>query len=303
MDRLTAARVFVEVAEGGSLTRAAERLDMSAAMVSRYLAAAEDWLGARLLHRTTRRVSLTDAGQTAIVSCRQWLDLAEDMRHRASDSSREPEAKLRVATSPSFADAQLAEAIVNFLRLHKKVHAELVVVDRAVDLVEERIDLAVRITNTLDAHLVSRKLTHCRSALCAAPSYLAERGIPTTPEALSGHAHITHAFGSGTTYRLARQGKTVEIPVVGSLFTNETAVLRRAALCGAGIAMLPTYFVSEHLKRGELMRLLPDHEPEVLGIHAVYLSRRHQPLAMRLLVDFLAARFGAVVPPWDRGLP
>jgi DNA-binding transcriptional LysR family regulator len=299
MDRLTAARVFVEIANRGSLTQAAERLDMSSAMVSRYLAAAEDWLGARLLHRTTRRVSLTDAGQTAIVACRQWLEMAEAMRSRASDSRHDAEAKLRVATSPSFADAQLAEAIIEFQRLHKKVQVELIVVDRAVDLVEERIDLAVRITNTLDPHLVSRKLMDCHSVLCAAPAYLAEHGLPATPDALRAHVHVAHAFGSGTTYRLGLHGKTVEILVSGRLLTNETAILRRAALSGAGIAMLPTYFVWEHLGRGELLRLLPDYEPETLGIHAVYLSRRHQPLALRLLVDFLAARFGVATPPWD----
>jgi DNA-binding transcriptional LysR family regulator len=302
MDRLTAARVFVEIADRGSLTQAAERLDMSPAMISRYLAAAEDWLGARLLHRTTRRVSLTDAGQTAIVACRQWVALAEDMHHRTSDSRREPETKLRVATSPSFADAQLAEAIIEFQRQHTKVLVELIVVDRSVDLVEERIDLAVRITNTLDPHLVSRKLMDCRSVLCAAPAYLEEHGLPTTPDALRTHVHIAHAFGGGATYKLSLDGKTVEIPVSGRLFTNETAVLRRAALSGAGIAMLPTYFVSEHLGRGELLRVLPEYEPEALGIHAVYLSRRHQPLALRLLVDSLAARFDVATAPWDRVL-
>lgn len=299
MDRLTSARVFIEVADRASLTQAAERLEMSPAMVSRYLAAAEDWLGARLLHRTTRRVSLTDAGQSAIATCRQLLELAEDLRHRAGDRSREPAAKLRVSTSSSFADAQLTQAIVDFQRQHPKVQIELIVADRATDLVEERIDLAVRITNTLDAHLVSRTLTQCRSVLCAAPAYLAAHGLPTSPEDLSAHRCIIRAFGSGTVYRLARGGKTFEIPVAGALVADETAVVRRAVLCGAGIAMLPTYFVAEALARGELIRLLPDCEPESLGVHAVYLSRRHQPLALRLLVDFLAARFGVATPPWD----
>ena len=172
MDHLTAARVFVEVADCGGLTPAAERLGMSPAMVSRYLASAEEWLGARLLHRTTRRVSLTDAGQSVLPFCRQLLDLAEDVRHRAGNRSREPEGRLRVTTSASFAEAQLTAAIVEFQRLHARVEVELLVADRTVDLVEERIDLAVRITNSLDASLVARPLgrTRPRSMSVAWPS-------------------------------------------------------------------------------------------------------------------------------------
>jgi DNA-binding transcriptional LysR family regulator len=302
MDRLTSARVFVEVAERGSLTQAAERLDMSAAMVSRYLAAAEEWLGARLLHRTTRRVSLTSAGQAALPSCRQLLELAEDTRQRAGGRGREPEGTLRLTTAASFAEAQLTTAIVAFQRLHPRVQVELLVVDRTVDLVEERIDLAIRITNSLEPHLVSRPLARCRSVLCAAPAYVAEHGLPATLDALKTHRCITHAFGSGATYRFTRDGRSVEVPVVGVLFTNETAILRRAVLDGAGIGMLPTYLVADDLRQGQLVALLPDHEPEPLGIAAVYLSRRHQPLALRLLLDFLAARFGDAVAPWDRSL-
>lgn len=299
MDRLTAARVFIEVAERGGLTQAAQRLDMSPAMVSRYLASAEDWLGARLLHRTTRRVSLTDAGQAALPSCRQLLEIADDARHHAGNRGREPEGKLRVTTSGSFAEAQLAPAIVDFQRLHARVQIELLGLDRALDLVDERIDLAVRITNHVDPGLVGRPLARCRSVLCASPAYLAEHGRPRTLEALKAHRFVTHAFGSGTRYRFEKAHARVELPVAGALSTNETAILRRAVLAGAGIGMLPTYYVAAELRRGELVPLLPDHEPESLGIHAVYLSRRHQPLALRLLVDFLVERFGGRTAPWD----
>ncbi len=303
MDRLTSARVFIEVAERASLTEAARRLEMSAAMVSRHLAAAEQWLGARLLHRTTRRVSLTEPGQAALGACRQLLELAEDLQHRAAARSRTPEGKLRVSTSASFAEAQLTTAIVDFQRLHPLVDVELIVVDRPVDLVEDRIDLAVRISNSLDPHLVSRPLARCRSVLCATPAYLAEQGWPTSLDELKMHACIGHTFGVGTTYRLRHAGRAVAVDMSGPLLTNETAIVRQAVLAGAGIAMLPTYFVMDALRRGELVHLLPDHEPEVLGIHAVYLSRRHQPLILRLLVDFLVDRFGGAVAPWDRPAP
>lgn len=303
MDRLTAARVFVEVAERGSLTQAAEQLEMSPAMVSRYLAAIEGWLGSRLLHRTTRRVSLTDAGEAVLSSCRQMLELERDVQHLAGNRKREPEGRLRIATSSSFAEAWLTGAIVEFQRQHKRVTVELLVADRTVSLVEDRIDLAIRITNSPDPTVVVRPLAQCRSVLCAAPEYLAQNGHPHSIEELSKHSFVTHAFGSEARYRLQHAGKEIELAVNGALHTNETAILRRAVLSGAGIGMLPTYYVADDLRRGALVSLLADHEPEQLGIHAVYLSRQNQPLALRLLIDFLVQQLGGNVAPWDKDLP
>lgn len=302
MDRLTAARVFTEVAERGSLTQAAERLDMSQAMVSRYLAAMEGWLGTRLLHRTTRRVSLTDAGLAALSSARQLLDLSEEMQHQASSRSREPEGKLRVATSASFAEAQLTAAIVDFQRRHACLQVQLLVADRAVDLVEDRIDLAIRLTNTLDPAVVARRLAQCRSVLCAAPEYLAQYERPSSIEDLKSHRFVTHAFGTRATYRFQRAGESVDVPVNGMLFTNETGILRRAVLSGAGLGMLPTYLVADDLRRGRLVQLLHEHEPEPLGVYAIYLSRQHRLLALQLFVEFLIQRFGGNVAPWDKDL-
>lgn len=302
MDRLTAVRVFVEVADRASLTQTAEHLEMSPAMVSRYLAAVESWFGARLLHRTTRKVSLTDAGFAALPACRQLLDLAEEARHTAAERSREPAGVLRVTTSGSFADAQLTAALVDFQRQHEQVEIVLSVGDKAADLVTERVDLAVRITNTLDPTMIARPLARCRSMLCASPAYLERHGVPRTAEELRQHRCIAHAFGIGKQYRFTRGGETITVPVDWSFHTNETAVLRRAVLCGAGVGMLPTYYLGDELRAGRLVHLLPDHEPEVLGIHAIYLSRQHQPLALRLLVDFLAARFAGEPAPWDLAL-
>ncbi|UXH80161.1 LysR family transcriptional regulator [Roseateles amylovorans] len=302
MDRLTAARVFVEVAERGSLTQTAEHLEMSTAMVSRYLSAAEDWLGARLLHRTTRKVSLTEAGAAALPSCRQLLDVATDAAHLAAERGREPAGLLRITSSSSFAEAELTAALVDFQRQYAQVELVLSVSDKASDLVGERVDLAVRLTNTLDPTMITRPLAKCRSMLCASPAYLALRGQPRTAEDLRQHRCIAHAFGIGKQYRFTRGDETVEVPVSWSFHTNETAVLRRAVLSGAGIGMLPTYYLGDDLSTGRLVRLLPDHEPGVLGIHAIYLSRKHQPLALRLLVDFLAARFAGDPAPWDRAI-
>ena len=302
MDRLTATRVFVTVVEHGSLTQAAERLDMSTAMVSRYLAAMEAWLGARLLHRTTRRTSLTEAGQAALVSCRQLLDIAEDVQHQAGEISRVPAGRVRITSSASFAEAQLAPALAAFQRRHPRVTFSLLVADRSIDLAAERIDLAVRITNSLEPTMIARQLAVCRSVLCATPQYLRANGEPRTLEALQSHHCLTHAIVGAAQFRFQRGDQQIDLAVSERLSTNDTGVLRRAVLEGAGIGILPSYFIGDDLQHGRLVRLLPDLEPPTLGIHALLLSRQHQPLAMRLLIDFLAERFGGEQAPWDRQL-
>jgi DNA-binding transcriptional LysR family regulator len=300
MDRLTAMRVFVLTAERGSLTQAAELLDMSRAMASRHLAGLERALGNRLLHRTTRRTSLTDAGDEALARCRQMLALDDEMQALAGSRRDEPAGRLRVAAPVSLAQSQLTQAVVAFQATHPRVDVELLTVDRPVDLVEERIDLAVRVTNRLDDGLVARRLADCRSVLCAAPAYLKRHAAPQRIEDLAQHPCISHEFAARAQYRLRHDGRTVAVAVTSHLSSNETAVVRQAALAGAGIAMLPTYYVADDLARHALLRVLPAHEPELLGIHAVTLSRRHPPRAVKLFIAFLAERFGGDVAPWDR---
>jgi DNA-binding transcriptional LysR family regulator len=190
--------------------------------------------------------------------------------------------------------------VADFLQQHPGTQVELIALERAVNLVEERIDLAVRIGNQLDDTLVARRIATCRSVVCAAPAYLAAHKRPRSPEQLRAHQCLTHAHVGRTQWRLQREGETVKVPVTGPLQSNEVAVTRQAALDGLGIALLPTYFISDDLAQGRLERLLPAYEPETLGIHALYLSRRHQPFLLRAMLDFLAARFGGDVAPWDR---
>ena len=300
MDRFIAMQVFVEIAERGSLTEAGQALDISRAMVSRYLESLEQWLGVRLFHRTTRRVSLTDAGAEALPGCRQVVELTRDIRSAAGARHVEPSGRLRIAASASFAQACLADVIAAFLARYPNTRIELLVQERAVNLVEERIDLAVRIGNQLDESLVARRLGVCRSVLCAAPAYLAASGSPESPEALAAHRCITHAYVGRSELRLRRGGELLKVPVDGVLQTNDPGVAREAALRGAGIALLPTYLVGADLLSGRLRRVLPEHEPEALGIHAVYLSRQHQPQLLRLMLEHLAGLFPGGVAPWDR---
>lgn len=302
MDRYTAMQVFVETAQRGSLTEAGQALDMSRAMVSRYLESLEQWLGVRLLHRTTRRVSLTEAGAEALPRCRQVLELTGEVQAVAGARHAAPRGRLRIAASASFAQACLAEVIAAFLARHAQVEIELLVQERAVNLVEERIDLAVRIGNQLDASLIARRLGVCRSVLCASPAYLASAGMPASAQALAQHRCITHAYVGHDGLRLSRGGRRITVPFHGVLQTNEPTVAREAALRGTGIALLPTFLASGDLVGGRLVEVLPDHEPEALDIHAVYLSRQHQPPLLRRMLDHLADHFSEPEAPWDRAL-
>jgi len=299
MDRITAMQVFIEVADRASVTQAADALDMSRAMASRYLERAEQWLGVRLLHRTTRRVSLTDAGEEALQRCRQMLELSRDLQNVAGTRHEAPTGKLRITTSTSFADAYLAHVVAGFLSRYPQTQVDLIATERTVNLVEERIDLAVRIGNVMDESLIARRLGACRSVVCASPTYLEANGYPNAPDDLRNHRCITHAYVGRAEFRLQRGRQTLRIPIKGQLQSNEAAITRRAALAGAGIAMLPTYLISRDLASGELIRLLPDCEPEPLAIQAVYLSRQHQPQLLRMMVDFLADRMRGDVAPWD----
>ncbi|OZI58129.1 LysR family transcriptional regulator [Bordetella genomosp. 1] len=293
-------QVFVEVADRGSLSAAATHLDMSRAMVSRYLAELEEWVGIRLLHRTTRRLSLTPAGAETLPRCRRMLDLVGDMRDAVATPEAAPRGLLRVTAPMSFGTSQLVGVVSDFVTRYPGASVDLMLVDRAVNLVEERVDLAVRITNDVDPNLIARHLADCRSLVCAAPSYIERAGLPARAEDLSLHNCLTHSYFGRSLWRFVRDGETVDVPVSGNITANEAVVLMRAALGGAGIALLPTYLAAPEVAAGRLRAILPDSEPQVLGIHGVYASRRQMPLILRTMLDFLVERLGSA--PWDRDL-
>jgi len=293
MDRMTAMNVFVEVAERGSLTAAAEALEMSRAMVTRYLAEVERWLGARLLHRTTRRISLTGPGEAALLRFRQMLAIGDELRGELATDNPEPHGLLRVTASVSFGQSHLAAAVAEFVKRHPLTRVELLLVDRVVNLVEERVDIAVRISRAIDPSLIARPLGQCRSVLCAAPSYLAERGTPTTADALATHNCLTHHYVGKSVWHLQRDGRKIAVAVGGNISANEASLLLEAVRAGAGIAMLPMYQIAPLLHAGELVAVLPDHEVELLGLYAVYASRRQLPTIMRSFLDFLVERFAS----------
>ncbi|EWM48154.1 bacterial regulatory helix-turn-helix, lysR family protein [Bordetella holmesii 35009] len=258
-------QVFVEVADRGSLSAAATQLDMSRAMVSRYLAELEEWVGVRLLHRTTRRLSLTPAGAETLPRCRRMLDMVGDMRDAVATPEAMPRGMLRMSASPSFGNSQLVPVVADFVRRYPGTAVDLLLVDRLVDLVEERVDLAVRITNEVDPNLIARRLADCRSVVCGSDTYFEHRGVPSRVEDLAFHNCLTHSYHGHGLWRFLREGETVDVSVNGSITANEAQVLMGAALHGAGIALLPTYLAVPEIVSGRLRSILGDSEPQVLG--------------------------------------
>ena len=294
-------RVFVTVVDLGSQSAAADHLDLSRPVVSRYLAELEDWVGARLMHRTTRKLSLTAAGNEILPRCRQMLDLSTDMQAAVSEPDDAPRGLLRISVSTSFGQAQLADAMAAYVKRYPGVSIDLQMLDRTVNLVDERIDLAIRTSNDLDPNLIARRLTVCRSVICASPAYLREHPMPQRVEELSQHNCLTHSYFGKSLWHFEEDGEPVSVPVQGNISANEASTLLRAAMAGAGVAMLPSYLAGMHIHSGELIRLLPQAEPRQMNIYAVYASRKHMPAALRSLLDFLVVRFPEE-PEWDIGM-
>ncbi|CNI99726.1 LysR family transcriptional regulator [Yersinia mollaretii] len=291
MDRITAAEVFVAIVERGSMIAAAEALEMSRAMVTRYLAQMEQWAGVRLLHRTTRKLSLTHAGEATLERCRRMLEFAQDMDAVAGQESDDLRGLLRISCSQSLGQSALVIAVTDYLRQHPQVAVDLQMNNRAVNLVEERIDLALRITNELDPNLIARPLAICHSVVCASPAYLAAKGTPKDPPDLAVHNCLTYSYFGKSLWHFDQQGVKSSVAVGGNLSANESVVLLSGALEGAGIALQPSYSAAPYIARGELIKLLPDYQPQAMGIYGIYTSRRQMPATLRTMLDFLVEWF------------
>jgi DNA-binding transcriptional LysR family regulator len=297
MDRITAARVFVSIAERGSMIAAATALDMSRAMVTRYLAGMEEWAGARLLHRSTRRLSLTDAGDLTLARCRRMLEVADDMAVALGDAADTPHGLLRITCSQALAQAELLGAVSAYLQRYPRTSVDLQMNNRAVNLIEERIDLALRVTNTLEPNLIARQLGVCESVVCAAPAYLQQRGTPLRPQDLAGHNCLTYTYFGKSLWQFTDQaGEALSVPVSGNLSANEDYILLKAAEQGGGIALQPRYSAGPLIAEGKLIALLPGYTPLSMGIYGIYTSRQHLSPALRAMLDLLLTRFASKHP-------
>ncbi len=300
MDRLTAMRVFCEVATSGSFSATADKLDMSRAMVTRYVSELEGWLNARLLQRTTRSVTLTDAGEQCLRRSQQMLTLMENIEEETRSDDAELRGQLRLTCSTSFAFGHLARVISKFLALHPLLKIDLHVGDGTVNLVEARIDLAIRISSEPDPLLIARPLAICDSVLVAAPAYVRQAGLPQHPQDLPAHRCLSHANYGRNTWRFVRRDErgdeNVQTDIASHFSANDATVLLQAVLAGSGITLLPTYLMGSHLEKGDLQIILPEWTAPPMTIYALFPSRRHLSPAVRALLDFLVAEFAQ--HPW-----
>lgn len=288
MDRLTAAQVFVEVAERASFSAAGEALGMSRPMVTRYIAELESWTGMRLFQRTTRKLSITAAGEACLHRCKQLLEVANEIEMTASPLEAAPKGRIRITSSGSFAQAQLTRMISSFLVQFPQTEVELIIADKAIDLIESKTDIAIRISNDLDPGLIAKRVGTVESTIVATPEYLKKFGTPKKIEDLSLHNCLTHSYVGKTKWTFSKKGTEQEVAVQGNLYSNETLILLEGVLNHTGIAMLPNYLIHQMIAEKKLIPLVKDWQVFELGIYIVYVSNKYIPPAVRAFFDFFS---------------
>ena len=299
MDRIDSLAVFTKVVASRSFSGAGRELKLSQAAVSKHVRALEDWLGARLLNRTTRKVSVTEIGALVFERGVRILDEIDEVRQNASALQTSPRGLLRLAAPMSFGASLLGPALAEYQVRYPDVALDVDLNDRYVDLVAEGYDVAIRIGPLADSSLVARRLAPIRFVLCAAPSYVERRGAPKEPDELLQHDCVVYSLRTVPgEWRFAGPAGEVALRIAGRFKANNGLLLRAAILAGAGIGMAPSFQVGDDLAAGRLVSLLPTYVPVETEMHAIYPPSRHLSAKVRTLIDFLAARFGPE-PPWD----
>jgi len=293
--RAAAMLVFAEVVATGSFTGAARKLGLSKASVSREIAGLERRLGAQLLRRTTRSMSLTEIGETFYAGCQRVAEEAEQAERSVGELQAEPRGEIRLVASVSFGQRHIAVLLPAFLARYPKVRIRMDLTDRMVDLVSEKYDLAIRITGRLaDASLVQRRLCPIHFVACASPAYLQRNGVPSDLAELERHNCL--GLGASPWHLILSREQTARLH--GDLFLDSGEAVRRVALLGHGIAFLPTYLVGPDLARGELAGVLSDDLLLEASAFAVYPQNRHLTPKVRALIDHLIVELGPE-PAWD----
>ena len=296
MDTTNDMRAFVRVVEYQSFSAAAVVLGLTPSAVSKLVSRLEDRLGVRLLHRTTRRLALTSEGEVYFTRARQILADIEEAEAEVTRSRGSPRGRLHVHTSNAFGVHQLAPALPEFLMRYPDIEVELSITDRIVDLVGERADVAIRGGPIADTSLSARKIGEFERTICAAPSYLARRGVPRTPAELASHVCVVAAPMSSRWPFRTRTGLDL-VEIMPRVTTDNGEAALRLALGGAGIARLADVIIGEPIRSGLLVPLLTDvHHTELLPLSAIYLAGRHRLPKVRVFLDFLVEQFASA--PW-----
>ncbi|WP_199098995.1 LysR family transcriptional regulator [Dyella sp. ASV21] len=295
MDTLASMAMFVRVVESGSFSAAAEVARVSPTMAGKHIRAIEERLGARLLHRTTRRQQLTEVGQLYYERCKQVLADVELAEASASELQATPRGRLRLTAPMSFGSRRLTPALTEYLQRYPDVSVDLVLDNRVIDLVGEGFELAIRIGAIDDPQLVARPLLPYRMLLAASPAYLARHGTPTHPGELSAHACLGLSnWRRRDQWRLLGvRGEECDVPVHGRLAADHGDALRIAALHDAGIVLQPEVLLTDDLRAGRLVHVLPGWGPPATPMHLLYAQDRRPTAKLRSMIAFLLERFGA----------
>ena len=289
MDRLEAMNVFVTIVERGSLSAAAEHLELSRTKVTRYLGELEGWMDTRLLHRTTRSLSLTNAGKETLEIARELLALEESLSGIRNQNRQQLKGQLRITASYSIVDSFLIDAISRFIDQWPEVSIDIISTDETVNLVASRIDLALRITNELTPNIVARQLGECCSVICVSPQYLQNKGTPLDAQDLAHHNCLSFSYFGRTTWTFDGPNGPESVPIKGSISANTPEVLLSATLKGNGISLQPFPMVETLLRDGQLIQLLPEWNPKTLGVHAIYGTRKQVTPLLRAFIDHLSS--------------
>jgi DNA-binding transcriptional LysR family regulator len=299
MDKLEAMNAFAKVVAAGSYAEAARRLGLTRSAVSKAVMELEQLLSARLLDRTTRRVTPTEAGRAYYERCVAIIADVEETESQISRLNDAPRGTLRVNAPMSFGTRYLGAAVADFMARYPELRIELILNDRFIDPLEEGVDVTVRIGSLSDSSLIARRLAPARLALVAAPEYIARHGAPSEPEDLGGHDCLAYGhMAAAQRWTLQRGDETVSVAVNSRLCSNNGDVLREAALKGNGITNLPTFLIGPDIAAGKLQIVLPATPPAPLAIYAIYAPNRYLAAKSRVFIDFLVERFGEE-PEWD----
>jgi DNA-binding transcriptional LysR family regulator len=301
MDGIGVVPVFVAVAESGGFAAAARRLGVSKSAVSKRIALLEERLGVRLFHRSTRKVSLTEAGEHYFAHAVRALGAAREAEDAVLALQGAPKGRLRINAPMSFGRLHIAPLIPEFLEIYPGISIDIVMDDRVMDLVAEGFDLAIRGGSLDSSSLIARKIAPLNNMLLAAPAYVARHGEPSVPEDLLSHNCLHYAYSRDTReWIFLSADDEFSISTTGSYRVNNGEALREAAVAGTGIARLQTFVAGPDIAAGRLVRILPDHQMPAQSLYAVFPERRHLPAKVRTFVDFIVERIGGEFPAWDR---
>ncbi|MBG9992322.1 MULTISPECIES: LysR family transcriptional regulator [unclassified Pseudoalteromonas] len=298
MDKLTTMKTFLAVVQEGSFSKAADKLDISPQLVSKYISALEDNLRTRLLHRTTRKVSVTEAGNQYYQRCQQVVIDIEDMENSLNNLSENVSGVLSISAPMSFGTKHLAGLLVDFQKQYPNLKLDLRLTDQYVDIVEQGIDIALRIGVLKNSTLIAKKIAPIRLAVFASPDYLKRHGTPQTLLDLQSHNYLRYSHSEPTKRLFGVNELKSELKLESNFVANNGDLLLNTAIAGGGIAMQPTFIAGEALAQGKVVRILNDYEPDPMGLYMVYANRQFLPSKVRAFVDFTSGYYGDT-PYWD----